>query len=352
MKDYYKILGLEKGASTDEVKKAYRKLAHRYHPDKKGGSSERFKEVNEAYQILSDANKRKQYDAFGTTDGFGWQGGNPFNGFDFDASGMVDMEDIFDVFFGGGFQGKRKSYKRGSDLQYITQITLEEAYNGIRKKIKFPTQVVCRECVGKGFDKNKGVDICNTCGGRGEIKETRKTFFGSFAKVKECHECFGTGEKPKSTCAKCSGSGKISGEREVEVDILPGVAQGQIIKVAGFGEAGERAASAGDLYIKIDIKNHNQFERRGDDLFMNINLPILDVLSGSDISVKTIAGKNIIISIPVGFNLNESLTVSDQGMPRFGSWGFGNLIISFTVLTPKKISKKAQELIDRLKKEI
>ena len=352
MKDYYKILGLEKGASTDDIKKAYRRLAHKYHPDKKSGDESRFKEVNEAYQILSNDDKRRQYDAFGTADGFGFQGGNPFQGFDFDMGNAADMDDIFDMFFGGGYQGRRKSYKRGSDLQYIASITLEEAYNGTRKKIKFPTKVVCEKCTGKGFDKDKGVETCSTCGGRGEIKETRKTFFGSFAKVKECHDCFGTGEKPKSVCDKCSGSGRVNGEREVEVDIVAGVSQDQIIKVANFGEAGERGASLGDLYIKINIKKHDVFERRGDDLYQNLEIEVLDILLGKSIEIKTISGKTIKVEIPVGFNLKDSLTVPDQGMPRFGSWGFGSLVLNFTVISPKKVSKRAKELIEKLKKEL
>ena len=362
MKDYYKILGVEKEASEEDIKKAYRKLAHEYHPDKAGGNANKFKEISEAYEILSDREKRTKYDRFGTTEGFDFSGGapfsgggaGPFSGFGFDFSEMPDTEDIFEMFFGGGFPGrqKRRVYKRGSDLEYEILITLEEAFLGIVKKVEFPVLTKCETCKGKGFDEKKGFVKCPVCGGRGEVKETKRTFFGSFAQVKQCANCFGTGEMPNAPCAKCKGSGRMSGKKMAEVEILSGVADGQVIKIKGGGEAGERGTEDGDLYIRVKINKHSVFERRGDDLLINKKISAIDAILGEEIKIKTIEGKETKANIPPGFNLKNPLTIFGEGMPRLGSFGRGNLVINFEIETPKKISRNAKELLEKLKREM
>ena len=360
MKDYYKILGINKEATLEEVKSAYKKLAHKYHPDRPDGSADKFKEINEAYSVLSNKEKREQYDRFGTAEPFsagqgfsGWPGGG-VGGFNVDFGGMGDIEDIFDAFFGGGFAGgtKRKSYQRGSDLEYAAEITLEEAYFGAVKKVSFPSFLKCEACSGKGYDEKKGLSACSVCGGKGEIRESKKTFFGNFTQVKQCPSCGGMGEIPNSLCRECKGVGRKQGKREAEVEILPGISDGQIIKIANLGEAGEKGTEAGDLYVKIKIKKHPIFERRGDDLAIKMKVGFLDILLGRKIKVETISGKNVSIEIPEGFDLKSEIVVPGEGMPRFGSFGAGNLIVNLDVFTPKKISKKAKEMLEKLREEM
>ncbi|KKQ21625.1 MAG: Chaperone protein DnaJ, partial [Candidatus Wolfebacteria bacterium GW2011_GWC1_37_10] len=356
--DYYRILGINKGASEEEIKKAFRKLAHKYHPDKKGGDEKKFKEISEAYSILSDKNKRAQYDKFGQVfdgagatgegQGFGGFGAGPFGagfGFDFDPSAFGDVSglgDIFDAFFEGmGVKQKRRTYERGADIEIIQEITLEEAFHGAERELRYNIGVACDKCGGKGHDVSAGFEKCNICGGRGEIKETRKTFFGSFAQVKSCKECFGTGQIPKSVCKHCHGGGKVAGERKVKIKIFAGISEGQLITVKGMGEAGERGTEGGDLYIRIKIKPHHIFRRQGNDLIVRKEINLVDVLLDKKIEISTIAGKKLELEIPAGFSLKENLTVSGEGMPIFGSAGKGNLIIELNVKKPKHLSAKA-----------
>lgn len=368
--DYYKILGINKGASDDDIKKAFRKLAHKYHPDKAGGDEKKFKEIAEAYAVLSDKKKREQYDKYGRVfDGAPGAGGagpfgggaGPFGGFgvEFDPSAFSDfgdLGDIFDAFFEGmGVRQKRRVYHRGSDVEMVQGITLEEAFFGIKKEIKYKINVACDKCSGKGYDVKEGLEKCATCAGRGEIKEARSTFFGNFTQVKQCKECFGAGEIPKKVCSNCKGIGKIIGERKINFEILPGVMDGQIIKFQGMGEAGERGAEVGDLYARISIKPHQVFKRQGNDLFVKKEVKFVDVLLGEKISLPTIDGKKIDIEIPENFDLKESLSIPKQGMPIFGSsfgGGRGNLIVELKIKTPKKISAKAKEILEKIKKEI
>ena len=360
-KDYYQILGVEKEASEDEIKKAYRKLAHQYHPDKSGGDAARFKEINEAYQILSDKTKRAQYDRFGTAEpmgGFGsgqWGGGFPggnvnWEGFGFDPSqfsGMGDMGDIFESFFEGiGMRPRHKTYERGADLEVQQSVTLEEAFRGVEKKIKLRTFVRCDACGGKGGEAGTAFEKCSTCDGRGEVREERRTFFGSFAQVKKCEKCRGTGEVPKKACHICKGSGRVESERTVSVDILPGIDDNQLIKIAGMGEAGERGTSAGDLYVRVRVVPHAVFERQGVDLFMAVDVTPLDLLRGKKVEVPTIGGGKLSLEIPAGWNLREPLRAKGEGMPHFGGRGRGDLFVHCIVRMPKEDSKLKKILDD------
>ncbi len=372
--DYYKILGINNGASEDEIKKAFRKLAHKYHPDKKGGDEKKFKEISEAYSVLSDKKKKEQYDKYGRVfeGGQGTTGGpfsgGPFGGFGFSADGgpasgwefdpsnfseFTDLGDIFDAFFEGmGVRQKRRTYYRGADLEINAEIALEEAFYGAEKEIKYSSKIKCAKCQGNGYDAAAGFEKCHVCGGQGEIKESRKSFFGDFTQVKTCQQCFGSGQIPKSVCHDCRGVGKISGERKVRVEIHPGVSNGQLIKIKGMGEAGERGAEAGDLYVRIKIKPHNIFERIGNDLLVRKEISLIDILLEKKIEIPTIAEGKLKIEIPENFNLRENLRISGGGMPIFGHFGKGNLIVELKIKTPKKLSAKAKKILEDLEGEM
>jgi molecular chaperone DnaJ len=372
-KDYYQILGVQKGATEDEIKKAYRKLAHQHHPDKTGGDDSKFKEINEAYQVLSDENKRSQYDRFGNADisnGFGggagpggWnvQWGGPGGGVPPGFEGFGDMGDLGDMMesifegfgVGGVGGGRRKTYEKGSDLEVREEVTLEEAFRGITKTIKLRTLVPCEKCKGKGAEPGSGFEKCVTCDGRGEIREQKRTFFGTFAQVRTCEKCHGTGEIPKKACTNCKGAGRVENVREVRVEILPGIEDNQLIKIKGMGEAGERGTATGDLYIRVRVRAHSVFERRAADLIVSRELNVVDLLLGRKIEVPTISGGKLLIEIPAGTNLREPFRITGEGMPHFGASGIfgagrGDLYVNFIVKAPKKLDGKAQKALEEL----
>ena len=368
--DYYKILGVNKSASDEEIKKAFRRLAHKYHPDK-GGDEKKFKEINEAYSVLSDKNKRAQYDKFGRIfsagagpgyggegagfDFSGWPGfgqAGPFGEVKFDFEGG-DLSDVFEAFFEGlGVKSKRRVYRRGADVQIAQEITLEEAFKGIEKEINYRIAVSCEKCSGLGHDPKAGFDKCSVCDGRGEIKETRQSFFGNFVQVKPCRHCSGAGQISKSSCKTCGGSGKIAGERNIKITVRPGIGDNQIIKVASAGEAGEKGTEAGDLYVKIKVRSHQIFERVGDDLVIKKEVKMTDLLLGKKIEVPTISGNKLTLEIPENFDLKNNLKISKEGMPHFNAFGRGDLIVSLTVKTPKKLGHKAKKILEEFEKEI
>ena len=365
MKDYYTILGVQKTASEEEIKKAYRKLAHQHHPDKAGGDEKKFKEINEAYQVLSDKVKRAQYDRFGTADpmgGFSGGAGGPgaaqwggFGGAGFDPSqfnDMGDLGDIFESFFEGiGARPRRKTYEKGSDLEVQEQVTLEEAFNGIVKTIRLKTFVHCEKCKGKGAEPGTDFEKCSTCDGQGEIREQRRTFFGSFSQVKTCDRCHGSGQIPKKPCSVCKGAGRMESQREIKIEIVAGIDDGQLIKVKGMGEAGERGTASGDLYVRVRVKPSSLFERHGADLIVNKELKLIDVLLGKTIDVPLVGGGNTRVEIPAGFNLKENLRIAGQGMPHIGSRARGDIYVNFVMKAPKKPSSKERELLEKLEKE-
>ena len=368
-KDYYQILGITKSASEEEIKKAFRKLAHQHHPDKAGGDEAKFKEINEAYQVLSDKTKRAQYDRFGSADpaagfpGGGAQWGGGFSGgtggFGFDPQNMGDMGDLGDIFesmfegFGG--RPRRKTYEKGADLEMQEQITLEEAFRGITKTVRLRVLAQCEKCKGKGAEPGTMFEKCKICDGQGEIREQRKTFFGTFSQVKTCDKCRGTGEVPKKACGVCKGSGRIEANREIKIDIVAGIEDGQLIKIKGMGEAGERGTAAGDLYVRVRVKPHYQFQRHGADLVVSEELKLVDLLLGKKIEVPTISGGTVAVEIPQNFNLKDNLRIPGQGMPHFGSSSFhggrGDLLVNFIIKAPKRPSNQAKKLLEELEKE-
>lgn len=366
-KDYYKILGVSRTATEDEIKKAYRRLAHEHHPDKTHGNEGKFKEINEAYQILSNKEKRARYDRFGSADaGFGgtnWGGFSPQSGFGSDGfrwSGSFDeMGDLGDIFenifeqFGGR---RRRTYTQGSDIEMAVDITLEEAFRGLKRKVSYQTYLVCDLCAGLGYEKERGLKNCDACQGRGEVRVDKKTFFGNISQVKICDNCKGRGQVPNKECVPCKGRGRVLKTREVAVEIAPGVEDGQIIKIKDAGEAGERGGGVGDLYLVVHVKPHKDFMREKQDLFITKKISVVDALLSREIECADIGEEKFNIKIPYGFNFQDRLKIADRGMPRFGSasghLGRGNLYVAFNLELPKKLSEKARRLLDDLGREL
>lgn len=354
MRDYYEILGIARGVSTEEIKKAYRRLAHKYHPDKQGGDEKKFKEINEAYQVLSDASKRAQYDRFGRV--FTGKSGNAWSGmgsegFNWDINfggfeNMSDLGDVFDAFFEGlGVKPKRKVYKRGSDLEITVTVTLEEAKLGKRVNLDYRTHLTCNSCNGLGYDLSAGLKKCEYCGGRGEVSESRHTFFGNFVQIITCKNCHGFGQIPNKVCHSCKGSGLISGSRNTVLEIRPGIDDGQIIKIKGMGEAGERQAEPGDLYVRVKVLSHPKFERRGQNLYTTVPVNIVDILLCKKIHIETLDGRKVEIKVPAGHRLSEELKIKGEGMTSEG-----DLVIKLDVVVPKYLSAEAKKLLEELEK--
>lgn len=365
-KDYYKVLGVQKNATEDDIKKAFRKLAHQHHPDKKTGDEEKFKEINEAYQVLSNKEKRAQYDQFGQTfDGGMPGGGNPFSGFggfqnggfnvDFDAG---EMGDIFEAMFGGnsfgGGRSRASSRSRGADLEFVETITLEEAFSGVKKTIHFETYSKCLKCSGQGYEVSKGTKQCGQCNGRGQVREEKRTILGTIASVRTCASCKGKGVIPNEPCKECKGTGRVMGRKEASFDIPRGIEDGQVMKLAGQGSAGEEGMGSGDLYVIIRIKPHKEFEREKTDLYTTKEISPIDLLLGKQISLKDIDGTLYTTLVPEGFNIKDPLRVQGRGMPRPGMFGSsrGDCFVNLTFKTPKHLSKKARELLEKLEGEL
>lgn len=367
MKDYYQTLGVSRSASEEEIKKAYRKLAHQHHPDKPGGDEARFKEINEAYQVLSDKEKRARYDRYGSAEGPQMPGGGQgfpggftwdFGGQGFPGGGgfsdLGDIGDIFETFFGGGRGPGRggRTYRRGADIETEISITLSEAFHGAHRNAELKTLVTCDGCRGKGSEPGVKLKKCGTCGGQGQVQEERRTFFGQFSQVKTCSACSGSGEVPEQVCKACSGKGRKPGMRSFRVDVAPGIQEGQIIKISGAGEAGEQDSGSGDVYVHIKIKPDKDFEREGDDLIVRKEIGALDLLLSRKIVITGIDGRHLQVDIPNAISANEPLRVVGEGMPHLGRSGRGDLLVELTIKLPKKISAKDKALLEKIEKEI
>ena len=312
-KDYYKILGVEKNASKDEIKKAFYKLAHKYHPDKKEGNEAKFKEVNEAYQVLSDDGKRSKYDQFGSgfenmggasSGGYGDPrqgfGGFGFGGFENGEAGFDfgNLNDIFSDFFGGGMGGGRRETRRGRDISTEIQISFSEAVFGTSRKILITKTSTCGICGGSGAKPGSKTETCKYCNGQGHIREAKRTILGTISSTKLCEECLGSGTVPKEKCENCKGKGILRKEEEISINVPAGIRDGEMIRMAGMGEAISKG-TAGDLYIKINVTPHPIFKREGNDLTMNLDLKLTDALLGAEYPIKTLDG-DITVKIPEG----------------------------------------------------
>lgn len=376
MKDYYKILGVSRNASKEEIKRAYRELAQKYHPDKKGGDEKKFKEINEAYQVLSNDEKRRQYDQFGTTfEGFqgapgfdfsGFQGINIedlFKGFEgFSAQGGQtsgwDFGDIFGDIFSTFSEGKRaRRYKaKAQDISIDLELTLEDIYNampanrqGIKKDIKLQKLVKCPSCKGSKGEPGSSMKKCPICNGSGEIHQTQRTFFGSFSQITTCSNCQGKGEIPEKTCSKCQGRGVVRDIETITINIPFGVDDGQIIKLEGQGEAGEKGELPGDLYIRIHIKKHKYFTKKRDDIYYELQISFTQAVLGDKIEIPILEGK-VKLKVPTGIPSGKLIRIRNKGLPK-ASGERGDQFVRIRVEIPKRLSKKAKELLEKLKEE-
>jgi molecular chaperone DnaJ len=352
--DYYKILGVDKNASQDEIKKAFRKLAHEHHPDKQGGNDAKFKEANEAYSVLSDENKRKQYDTFGSAGpNMGGAGFNP-NDFGFDFSGFqggfngggveFDLGEMFGDIFGGG----RQRTKRGSDISVDVQLSFEESIFGLEKTIVINKTSVCDECVGTGAKKGSGFKTCHTCSGKGKVTEIKRSILGSFQTTRTCEICHGSGKEPEEKCPVCHGSGIHKRNQELKVKIPAGIEDGEMVRLTGAGEA-VSGGQAGDLYIKIHVKPHPLYEKEGVNLVTELNVKLSDALLGTEHTLKTLDG-DIILKIPEGVTFGEILRVKGKGVPVTTSKR-GDILVKVNIVMPKRLSKDSRKKIEELKKE-
>jgi len=354
-KDYYKILGVPKNSSQEEIKKAYYKLAHLYHPDKKGGDEAKFKEINEAYQILSNKEKRAQYDKFGTTFGNNNQAQGGFSGFNWEdfSRGFEGIEDIFDIFGDSfaGFRQKEQDLRQGSDIEIEIEIPLESVLKDQQKEIKINKNVRCSRCEGSGAEPGSKVKECFSCRGKGRVQQIKKTIFGTFTHYVVCPECQGEGVKPEKPCNVCRGEGRIQKEETLVINIPAGIDNNQIIKVKGMGEAGRRGGKSGDLYIKVLIKPHRLFTRKGDDIFYKTNITFSQAALGDKIKIPTLEGKDIIMKVPQGIESGKILKISNKGIPHFHGIGKGDLYVQLNIGTPQKLTQKQKELLEKLKEE-
>jgi len=360
-KDYYKILGISRDASLEEIKKAFYKLAHKHHPHK-GGDEKKFKEINEAYQILSNKEKKSQYDRFGQVfeggepgpgSGFNWawgksSGQGPDVEFDFENLG-----EMFEDFFSSGDREgtQRKNHKKGKDIKIDIEIPLEETLKGSTKEITLYKQILCSRCQGKGAEPGTSLNECFSCRGTGEVQQIKRTFLGSFTRWTVCPECGGEGQKPEKPCNVCKGEGRIKGEEDIKVFIPAGVDSNQAIKIAGKGEAGRKGGNPGDLYVRISVKEHSVFQRRGDDLFVSREISFSRAALGNEVEILTLEGTKILLKIPSGLESGKILRISGKGIPHFSGYGRGSLYVQLIVKTPKRLTKTQKELLKKLQEE-
>jgi molecular chaperone DnaJ len=347
-RDYYETLGVSRGASDAELKSAFRKAAMQCHPDRNPGdkaSELRFKEVNEAYQTLSDAQKRAAYDRFGHAAFEG--GGAGFGGM---GEGFASsMADIFDDLFGDvmGRRGRSSGRERGSDLRYNMEITLEEAFSGKTASLKVPTSVTCEACSGTGAKPGSKPKTCSTCGGHGRVRAQQ----GFFAIERTCPTCQGRGEMIDNPCQACNGAGRVTRERNLSVNIPAGVEDGTRIRLAGEGEAGMRGGPAGDLYIFLAIKPHPFFQRDGADLYCRVPISMVQAALGGDIGVHTLDGGESKVKIPEGTQSGRQFKIRGKGMPVLRARDFGDLYIQANVETPQNLTRRQRELLQEFDAE-
>lgn len=356
-KDYYKTLGIDKGASKDEVKKAFHKLAMKHHPDKNGGDDTKFKEINEAYQTLSDDTKRAQYDQFGSNyqnmgggqgGGFGGQG---FGGFDFSGFSqnganfefdMGDLNDVFGSFFGGGRQARRRN--KGSDLAVRVNITFAEMVKGVNKDIQLMREAPCDHCDGSGAERSTEMETCSTCKGNGRISEVKRTILGQIQTQSICGTCDGAGKIPKKKCTKCHGTGTVNKSETINIHIPAGIHSGENLRVAKMGEA-IKGGQPGDLYITVSVSADKVYKREGNIIYRNLEIPLTMSLLGGSINVETFDG-NVEFKIPEGIKNGEVLRIKGKGLhtsPR------GDIHVIIQTKTGK-LSRDQRKLIEELQK--
>ena len=351
-RDYYEVLGVAKSSKKEEIKKAYRKLALKYHPDKNKGdkaAEEKFKEASEAYHVLSDDKRKANYDQFGHAafQGAGGQGG--FGNFDFSSSFSDIFEDVFgdlgEFGFGTSGRSRRRTNFRGNDLRYDISIDLNDAYNGTEKKINYTTFKKCKTCSGSGAKPGSKPSSCSYCGGQGKIRSSQ----GFFTIQQTCPECSGEGEKINNPCTNCSGMGKIQSNESVSVKIPKGVDDGTRIRLAGKGEAGNKGGAYGDLYLFISVDSHNIFKRSEENLYYELPISIADAALGTTVEVPSIDGGKTKIKIPSGTQSGKQLRLKGKGMPILRKNISGDLYIRIVTEVPSSLTKRQKELLSEFK---
>ena len=360
-KDYYEILGVSKSATAEEIKKAYRSKAKQFHPDSNQGDNktaaeEKFKEISEAYSVLSDEQKRAQYDRFGSdfaSNGGGYAGYGAGSGFDFSGfsnGGVgfdIDLEDILGSMFGGGFGGFKSTSKngpiKGSDLRYNMKLTFEEAVFGIKKEISITRNEKCSSCHGTG--SKSGVTItCDKCKGTGKVQTVQNTIMGTFSTVKTCDKCYGEGKIIKEPCEVCNGTGNVRKGKKIEITIPAGIDDGQAISLSGQGDSGKRGGPNGDLFIVVTVLPHKIFTRKGKDVFFAIKIPFVKAVLGGTIKIPTLEGEET-FEIPEGTQPDTVFTIKNKGVPSRN--GRGHLEFKVQIEIPKKLSDKQRELLEQ-----
>ncbi len=353
MRDYYDILGVSKGATDDDIKRAFRKLAHQYHPDKPGGDAEKFKEINQAYQVLGDADKRKKYDQFGANFeqmGGGGAGGG-FGGFDFRQAGVnFDMNDLGEMFgdiFGMGGGGRaRREPSRGRHIEMDASLAFAEAAFGAEKEIRVYKTIACEDCDGKGAEKGSKIIDCVQCGGSGQVRKVQQTILGSFQTVAVCPRCHGEGKIPEKTCKSCGGQGIAKGERKLEVKFPAGIADGEILRISGEGEAAPRGGRSGDLYLTVRVKPDSRFERDGFDVHSRAEIGVARAALGGTVSVETLDGP-VDLSVPAGTQPGQVFRLRGKGVPHLRKNGRGDHLVEVAVKVPKKLSKEQKKALEQ-----
>lgn len=341
-RDYYEVLGVSKSATKEEIKKAYRKLSKKYHPDinKEADAAEKFKEIKEAYEVLSDDQKKAHYDQFGHTDpnqGFGGFGGADFGG-------GFGFEDIFSSIFGGGRRRDPNAPRQGADLQYTMTLSFEEAVFGKETTIDIPREETCDTCHGSGAKPGSKVETCSHCQGAGQVSVEQNTPFGRIVNRRACHHCNGKGKIVREKCGTCHGAGQVNKNKKINVKIPAGVDDGQQLRVSGQGEPGFNGGPAGDLYVVFHVRPHEFFERDGDDIYCEMPLTFAQAALGAEIEVPTLHGK-VKLKIPAGTQAGTKFRLKAKGVPNVRGYGQGDQHIIVRIITPTKLSEKQKQLL-------
>ncbi len=365
-RDYYDILGLQRGASADDIKQAYRKLSKEWHPDKHKGdkkAEEKFKEINEAYEALNDPKKKQMYDQFGTT-GSPHFGSGPsagpggFGGFDFSGftgegpssgSGRIDFSDLFEGLFGGGGRRGRPREERGDDREITVTISFMEAVSGVRRALRVRKLDACKTCGGSGAESGAKLVTCEKCGGTGQIIRQSQSFFGMLQQSVLCSQCRGSGKVPEKPCKTCSGEGRVADDVTVTVDIPAGIADGQSLRVRSSGDAARQNGTPGDLYVRIRVESDERFVREGDNIKTVVTIGVPDAILSTEIPIATVHGSST-LKIPAGTQSGQVFRIKHKGMPVLNTSRFGDHYVTVTVEIPAKLSREERKLVEEWKK--
>jgi len=349
--DYYKILNVERGASPEEIKKSYRRLAHKFHPDKEGGDEEKFKQINEAYQVLGDETKRRQYDQFGQAFSGGAGGPFGFGGFgqNINMDDLGGIGDIFETFFGGrGRGGFAQREKRGEDVQVDVELSFKEPAQQVSKDVQVRLRSRCQSCGGRGAVSESGIETCSECNGQGVVTQTSRTPLGVFSRQAVCARCRGEGKIVKDPCSGCRGEGRVMSTQDISVVIPAGISDGQVIRLAGRGEAPPRGGQSGDLFVTVHVRSDENMKREGVNVHSDVTLPFTDAILGTEVNIETLAGTQK-ISIPPGTQPGQVITMTGQGFPVINSGRRGDHLLHIVVSLPKRVNKKQKRLLGEFK---